>query len=307
MSLLKVNFACQYSFFLARLKLVTLVGRRHVFLESFFKLVSLGLVVGVLGAFAFLLIQIFVRGLEGLTLSFLLGFPSPSPDRAGVLPALIGSLVLVVVTILITTPLALATALYLEEYSPPPKLARLMEINLITLAGTPSILFGLLGLHFFVRQMGLGRSIIAAALTLALLVLPVVITVAREALRQVPIGVREGALALGASRWQVIINHLLPAATPAIFTGCFLAFARVIGETAPLLAIGAYAYIGFVPTSLFDSFTALPLAVFSWLNRPQEAFHVIAASAIILLLALVAILNGISWSIRYMCSLNSRG
>ncbi len=284
---------------------MTIINRPHLFFESLFKFVALSLLIGVLGVFAFLLIQIFVRGTEGITLSFLLGFPSPSPHRAGVLPALIGSLALVLLTIFIATPLALATALYLEEYSPPPQLARLMEINLITLAGTPSILFGLLGLHFFVRQMSLGRSILAAALTLSLLVLPVVITIAREALRQIPVGVREGALALGASRWQVITSHLLPAATPAIFTGCFLAFARVIGETAPLLAIGAYAYIGFVPTSLLDSFTALPLAVFSWLNRPQEAFHVIAASTIMLLLALVAILNGISWSIRYIYS--SRG
>lgn len=274
-------------------------GNGRPIAERVFLIVARGMIVVVSVIFALLFLHITFRGTQGMSLQLFLGFPSRSPEHAGILPALVGSIALLIGTVLISVPCAIGTAIFLEEYSPPPRLARLMELNLITLAGTPSILFGLLGLHFFVRQAGMGRSILAASLTLALLVLPVVITVAREAIRQVPVTIREAALALGATRWKTVIHHVLPAAMPAMVTGCFLAFARVIGETAPLLAIGAYAYIGFLPVSPSDSFTALPLQVFSWLNRPQESFHSLAASAIVILMAIVVVLNFVSWSVRY--------
>ena len=239
----------------------------------------------------YLSFQIVRTGLPMLSLNFITGYPSRTAALAGILPSIVGSIALLILTIVLAVPLALATAIYLEEYVRHGRITRFFELNLTTLAGTPSILFGLLGLHFFVRGAGLGRSILAASLTLSILVLPVLVTVAREALRQVPMSLREASWALGASRWQTIVSHVVPQALPNILTGCVLAFSRVFGETAPLLAIGVYAYVGFLPTSPNDSFTALPVQIFTWINRPQEEFRQIAAATILVLLSITVTMN----------------
>ncbi|MBI4511125.1 MAG: phosphate ABC transporter permease PstA [Deltaproteobacteria bacterium] len=229
---------------------------------------------------------------------FLTSFPSRHAVSAGILPALVGSAYLMVLTTVMAIPVGVAAALYLEEYARPSRLTSLIELNISTLAGVPSILYGLLGLEVFVRVLGLGRSVLAGAATLSLLLLPMVIMASREALRTVPRSLREASFALGADLWPTLLRVVLPMALPGVLTGIILSLARAIGETAPLITIGALTYVAFLPESLRDTFTALPIQIFNWVSRPQAEFHVNAAAGIVVLLALMLLLNGVAIWLR---------
>jgi len=231
------------------------------------------------------------EGLSWLNINFLSNFPSRFPHKAGVKSALFGSLWLISMTTLIAVPLGVATALYLEEYAPKKRFIRWIQINISNLAGMPSIVYGLLGLTIFVRFFDLDRSLWAGALTLSLLVLPVIIISSQEAIRAVPDAIRYAAYALGARPWQVIMGQILPAALPGIMTGFILAISRAIGESAPLIMVGALSYVAFVPESPSDPFTALPIQIFNWAGRPQADFHGLAGAGIIVLLIVLFTLN----------------
>jgi phosphate transport system permease protein len=233
-----------------------------------------------------------------LTWDFLTGLPSRKAEIAGILPALAGSAWLMGLTALIAIPVGLGAALYLEEYARPSRFTALIELNISTLAGVPSIIYGLLGLEVFVRVLGMGRSVLAGACTLALLLLPMIVTASREALRTVPPSLREASYALGADRWQTQRRVVLPMCMPGILTGVILSLARAIGETAPLITIGALTYVAVVPDSLGSPFTALPIQIFNWTSRPQAAFHVNAAAGIVVLVALMLLLNGVAIGLR---------
>jgi phosphate transport system permease protein len=237
-------------------------------------------------------------GWRALSWDFLTSYPSRRPEQAGILSALVGSFYILILVALIAFPLGVAAAIYLEEFAPKNRLTATIEINLSNLAAVPSIVYGLLGLGVFVRTFVLGRSLLAGALTLSLLVLPIIIIASREALRAVPPSIREAGLALGASHWQTVRLFVLPAALPGILTGTILALARAIGETAPLITIGALTYVAFTPKSLFDPFTVLPIQIFNWISRPQPAFHERAAAGIIVLLAVLLLFNSLAIFLR---------
>lgn len=227
---------------------------------------------------------------------FVTSYPSRSPELAGILPALAGSACLMLLTALMAIPLGLGGAIYLEEYARPGRLTSLIEINIANLAGVPSIIYGLLGLELFVRVMDLDRSLLAGAATLALLLLPMVLMASREALRTVPRSLREASFALGVDRWQTLRHVVLPLCLPGVLTGTILSLARAIGETAPLITIGALTYVAFLPDSVTSPFTALPIQVFNWISRPQPGFHVDAAAGIIVLLLFLLLMNaGAIW------------
>jgi phosphate transport system permease protein len=237
-------------------------------------------------------------GLGRLSWQFLTSYPSRRPADAGILPALAGSIYVIALTALLAIPFGVAAAIHLEEYERRGRFARLIEINIANLAGVPSIIYGLLGLGLFVRMLGMGRSVLAGASILALLILPVVILATREALRAVPKSLREGSYALGATKWQTIWRQVLPAAAPGILTGLILALSRAIGETAPLITIGALTYVPFVPSDVWSPFTVLPIQVFNWVSRPQAAFAENAAAGIVVLLALLLVMNGAAIVLR---------
>jgi len=238
-----------------------------------------------------LLFHVVREGIEWLDLDFLDSFPSRKPEQAGIKSALWGSVWLIGLTAMISIPLSLGSALYLEEYAPQNRWTRIIEINLANLAGMPSILYGLLGLAVFVRYFGLESSLWSGSLTLSLLVLPVVVIAAKGAIRSVPLSIREGAYALGARRWQVVFYQVLPSALPGIMTGIILALSRAMGETAPLIMVGALSYIAFLPEGPSDPFTVLPVQIYNWAARPQDDFHGLAAGGIIVLLVLLLTLN----------------
>ncbi|HEY8342720.1 MAG TPA: phosphate ABC transporter permease PstA [Calditerricola sp.] len=244
-----------------------------------------------IAALAVLIGAILRDGLPWLSWEFLTNFPSRLPEKAGIKSALFGSLWLMALTAPVAFVLGVATAIYLEEYAKPGRLTRLIQTNIHNLAGVPSIVFGILGLTLFVRGIGLGRSVLAGALTMALLVLPIIVVAAQEAIRAVPSSLRHASYALGATRWQTIRRVVLPAAFPSILTGTILAMSRAIGETAPLIMIGALTFIAFVPTSPLDAFTVLPIQIFNWVSRPQETFHHLAAAGIIVLLIVLLSMN----------------
>jgi phosphate transport system permease protein len=245
-----------------------------------------------------LLVDVFMDGAGRLSWQFLTSYPSRRASSAGLLPALVGSIFLIVLTAAMALPVGIAAAIFLEEYGGQGRWSRLIEINIANLAGVPSIIYGLLGLGLFVRALGLGRSLLAGAATLALLVLPVVILSTREALRTVPMSLREGAYALGATKWQTIWTQVLPMAMPGIMTGVILALSRGIGETAPLITIGALTYVPFLPTSVWSPFTVLPIQTFNWVSRPQVDFLQNAAGAIIVLLVLLLTMNAVAIWLR---------
>lgn len=245
-----------------------------------------------------LLIDIISDGASKLSFDFFTGYPSRKPENAGIFPALAGTFYLMILTALFAVPIGVAAAIYFEEYAGKGKLPRLLELNIANLAGIPSIIYGLLGLQLFVHIAKFERSLISGALTLSLLILPVIIIGTREALKQVPNGLREGSLALGATKWQTVWNHVLPNALPGIMTACILGLSRAIGEAAPLVCLGALTYVAFLPDSLFSAFTALPIQSFNWISRPQEAFHENAAGAVLVLLMLLLLLNSIAVTIR---------
>jgi len=242
-------------------------------------------------ALAALLWDVLKDGAQRLSWAFLTSYPSRFPSRAGILPALVGSIYLIGLTAGLGVPVGVAAALYLEEYGARRGMARVIEINISNLAAVPSIIYGLLGLGLFVRALRFERSLLAGAATLALLVLPVVILSTREALRAIPKSLREGSYALGATKWQTIWHQVLPVALPGILTGLILSMSRAIGETAPLITIGALTYVPFVPDSLWSPFTALPIQIFNWVSRPQIEFAHNAAAGIIVLLVVLLAMN----------------
>ena len=270
-------------------------GKRR---EYYFLALSLMVVSFALLVLAALILDICIDGAPRLSYSFITSFPSRFADRAGIYSALAGSLGLMALVLVFSLPLGVGAALYLEEYAKKNRFTMLIELNIANLAGVPSIIYGILGLEVFVRMAGFGRSLLAGGLTLSLLVLPIVIISSREALRQIPNSIREGALALGATKWQMVRMQVLPLAMPGIMTGCILAFSRAVGETAPLVTLGALTYVAFLPDSLLSPFTALPIQAFNWISRPQEAFHANAAAAIIVLLLILLVMNGIAVLIR---------
>lgn len=247
---------------------------------------------------AILLADILRDGLGRLSWDFLTGLPSRHAENAGIFPALAGTVWVIAVTTVLAVPMGIGAAVYLEEYGDRGWWARLIEINIANLAGVPSVIYGLLALGLFVRTLGFGRSVLAGAATLALLVLPVVILASREALRAVPPSLREASYALGATRWQTVWHQVLPVALPGMLTGTILALSRAIGETAPLLAIGALTYVPFAPDGIRSPFTALPIQVFNWMSRPQEAFLENAAAGIMVLLVLLLGMNGFAAWLR---------
>ncbi len=243
---------------------------------------------------AWLLITILIDGIGTLNWNFIDSFASRKAERAGIKAALAGTLWVMGVVAVFSFPLGVGAGIFLEEFSEDNWFTRLVEINISNLAGVPSIIYGLLGLAAFVRILGPitgGRSVLAGGLTLVLLILPVIIVSTREALRTVPDGIRAAGFALGATRWQVIWNHILPAAMPGILTGMILSLSRAIGETAPLLAIGAASFIAFTPNGLQSSFTALPIQIYDWVGRPKKEFHDLAASGIIVLMTVLLLMN----------------
>jgi phosphate transport system permease protein len=260
-----------------------------------FLLFSLAIGIVTLGA---LLVQVVVKGIEWVDLVLLLEPPSADPLIAGAEPAILATIYLGVLVILFSVPIGVGTAIYLEEYADRDRwYNRLLEVNIQNLAGVPSIVYGILGLAFLVRGLGLGRVLLAGAMILTLLVLPTVIIASREAIRAVPDTIRQGAYALGATKWQVVWRQVLPAAIPGIATGSILALSRALGETAPLLLVGALTYVAFNPTLLGD-FTALPVQIYQWVARPQEDFRVLAASGIVVLLVILLTLNAFAIWIR---------
>lgn len=265
---------------------------RNRFSERAFYGLALSAVLLPLLVLAILLLGVLDNASERLSIDFITRYPSRKPELAGILPGLVGSLYLMLLTAAIALPVGVGAAIHLEEYGNRSRLSRFIELNIANLAGVPSIVYGLLGLGLFVRALALGRSLLAGALTLALLVLPMVVMVAREALRTVPTGLREAAYALGATRFQAIRQVVLPMAYPGILTGAILALSRAIGETAPLVVVGALTYITFVPDGIDAPFTALPIQIFNWVSRPQRGFVVNAAAGIVMLLITMLILNG---------------
>jgi phosphate transport system permease protein len=260
-------------------------------LDLLFQAVAmLGLLVA-LAALGALIYDVWHDGAGRLSWDFITGFSSRRPEQAGIWHALMGSIYVIIVTAALAVPIGVAAAIYLEEYGTRSLFARIVEINITNLAAVPSIIYGLLGLGLFVRMLGLGRSVVAGGATLALLVLPVVILSTREALRAVPGSIREGSYALGATKWQTIWYQVLPMAMPGILTGLILALSRAIGETAPLITIGAVTFVTFAPDSIWSPFTVLPIQIFNWVSRPQAAFHANAAAGIIVLLVLLLTMN----------------
>lgn len=245
-----------------------------------------------------LLIDVFSRGLPWLDTQFLTGVPSRRPERAGLLPALVGSFQVGLFVALFSFPTGVAAAMYLTEYARDSWVNRLLQSNISNLAGVPSIIYGILGLALFVRLLGLGPTSLAAGLTMTLLILPVVIIASIEALKAVPDAQREGALALGATRWQMVSRSVFPAAAPGIMTGLILAMARALGEAAPLLLIGASVFVTFLPNPIEGSYTVLPIQVLQWATRPQADFQGISAAAIIVILALIFVLNALALLVR---------
>lgn len=251
---------------------------------------------------ALLIYQVSVLGFPWLDPQFLSSFPSRFPEKAGIKSALIGTLWLVSLTAAFAIPVGTLAAIYLEEYAKPNRLTEFININIANLAGVPSIVYGILGLAVFVRFFGFERSVLSGALTMSLLIMPVIIIAAKEAIRAVPSSLRQAAYAVGATRWQVVRAHVLPSAMPGILTGVILALSRAIGETAPLIMIGALTYVAFVPEGPMDEFTALPIQIFNWTSRPQQEFHELASAGIVVLLVVLLMMNAAAVYIRQRSS-----
>ncbi len=266
--------------------------------ERLFQFIAALVVLFALGVLVTLLAKTLLDGASRLGWDFLTSYPSRRAANAGILPALIGSFYLMILTAIISIPIGIGAAIYLEEFGKRNAVSSFIEINISNLAGVPSIIYGLLGLQVFVRFLQMERSLLAGACTLSLLALPVIITASRESLRSVPRSIREGSLALGATQWQTVQRQTLPIAFPSMLTGVILALSRVIGETAPIITIGAFAMVTQLPNNLFAEFTALPIQVFDWVSRPQKAFHENSAAAVIVLLALLLTMNAIAIWLR---------
>lgn len=281
--------------------------RNHLF--SVLGLVSLLVAILTLTA---LILDLFSDGSQRLSAGFFFSFPSRFADKAGILSAWVGTFLVMLVTAMAAIPAGVAAGLYLEEYAPKNWVTSLIEINITNLAGVPSIVYGLMALGLFVYQLGLGQSILSAGLTLALLILPIVIVSTREAIRSIPQQIREAAFAVGASKWQTVRDHVLPYSMGGILTGVIIGLSRAIGETAPLITIGALTFIAFLPTPpvamdfpfvsfswLMEPFTVLPIQMFNWISRPQKDFHLNAAGAGLVLITMTLAMNCLAIVVRY--------
>ena len=279
---------------------------RHLLGRAFVVLTALGAAVGIV-LLAILLVEVWRDGAHFLSLDFIQNGPSRRAERAGIGPALWGSIWVVGFTALWTFPVGVGAAIYLQEYARPGRITSLIQTNISNLAGVPSIVYGLLGLQLFVRGTigigpdlgGFGRTVMAGSLTLALLVLPIVIVASQEAIKAVPSSVRAASYGLGATRWQTVQHHVLPQALPGVMTGTILAISRAIGETAPLIAIGAVTYIQAGPSGPLSSFSAMPIQIFSWTSRPQAEFQELAATGILVLLVVLLSMNAIAVFLRH--------
>jgi phosphate transport system permease protein len=255
-------------------------------------------VVGIL-ALGIFLVDIIIKGIGRINWQFVSSLPSRLPAKAGILPALAGTLWVLVLTAILAIPVGIGAGIYLEEYAKKNRLNSILEVNITNLAGVPSIIYGLLGLEVFGRIMNMGGSLLAGSCTLALLILPIIVVATREALRAVPMSLREASYGIGASKWQTTWMQVLPAASGGVITGVILALSRAIGETAPLIVVGALAYVPFVPSSPSDEFTVLPIQIFNWVSRPQKGFVVNSAAAIIILLLVTFVMNAIAVYLRH--------
>lgn len=263
--------------------------RNNIFKISGFVATFIGLII-----LAYFILDIFNDGFDRIDFDFLTNYPSRKAEKAGILPAWVGTVWILFLTILTSIPIGIAAGIYFEEYAPKNRWTNVLEINIANLAGVPSIIYGLLGLDIFVRILGLGGSLLSGAFTLSLLILPIIIVSTREALKAVPNSLREASFGLGATKWQTIWLQILPASLGGILTGSILALSRAIGETAPLIVIGALAYVPFIPEGSLDEFTVLPMQIFNWTTRPQHEFLINAAAAIIVLLSITFIMNGVA-------------
>ena len=268
--------------------------RKNKYKDQSFKILGMLFTLFGISILAILICNILQLGFTRINWDFLTSLPSRKPEQAGVYTAIIGTLDLMLLTIIFAIPIGVGAGIYLEEYSKKSRLSSLLEINISNLAGVPSIIYGLLGLGIFVRFFNFGGSILAGSLTLSLLILPIIIVATREAIKAVPPSIKEASFALGASKWQTIQNVVLPSSFGGIITGIILSLSRAIGETAPLIVVGAMAYVPFVPHSLFDTFSVLPMQIFNWTTRPQQGFAIAASAAIIILLLITFIMNGIA-------------
>jgi phosphate transport system permease protein len=268
---------------------------------AFTVLVTVAALIGII-VLVVLLVDVTRDGSSMLSLNFLTSFPSQIfPENGGIYPALIGSLWLLGLTALISVPLGLGAAVYLEEYAQDTRINRIVEVNISNLAGVPSVIYGLLGLGIFVQLLAPvtgGTSVLTGALTLSLLILPIIIVATREALRSIPASIREGGYALGATKWEVIRSHLLPMALPGALTGIILALSRAIGEAAPILVVGVSLYQTYVTTSPFDGYMALPTQIYDWISRPQQVFQDSAAAGIVVIMVVLLLANSIAIVVR---------
>jgi len=266
--------------------------------DKVFKYIALSVTVFALGVLVVLLIDIFSKGIARINWGFFRNLPSRHAEKSGIMTALAGMLSLLFFTVIIALPIGILAGIYLQEYGKKNRLAKFIEINISNLAGVPSVIYGILGLTLFVRILKLGNSLIAGALTLSLLILPIIIVATREAIRAVPDSLREASYGMGATKWQTTNKIVFPSSLGGILTGIILAVSRAIGETAPLLVIGALVYVPFIPEGPKDQFTTLPIQIFNWTSRPQAAFIVNAAAGIIVLLLITFLLNGLAIYIR---------
>ena len=287
------------------------LSRRKNF-DKLFVVLGLLIMMGCLGVLALLFLDLVRDGASRFGWDFLSQFPSRKAERAGILSAFVGTWMIMLVTAVVSLPVGVAAGIYLEEYAPKNWFTGIIEINVTNLAGVPSIVYGLLALGLFVYQFGFGQSVLSAGLTLALLILPIIIVGTRESLRAVPKAIREAAYGLGATRWEVTKDHVLPYSTGGILTGLILGLSRAIGETAPIITIGALSFIAFLPNSpisgefpflnwewLWSEFTAMPIQIFNWVSRPDQAFQQNAAAAAAILLGMTLAMNAIAIYIRY--------
>jgi len=245
-----------------------------------------------------LLSDILIKGLSRINLSFFTSYPSRFAEQSGILSALVGSLYLIGLTIVIAVPIGIGAALYLECFAKPGRISRLIQLNIANLAGVPSIVYGMLGLSVFVRALNLGRSLLSGALTMSLLILPILIVASREAIHDVPKSIIAGSYATGATKLQTILKMILPYSFPRILTGVILAISRAAGETAPLLLIGAFSFIRFLPENIMDAFTVMPIQIYVWAGKPQTDFREVTSAAILVLMVALLLINGLAIFLR---------
>jgi phosphate transport system permease protein len=267
-------------------------------IDNAFKYAGMFFTLSALAILGIFLVNIASEGLARIDWEFLTSLPSRKAEKSGILTAWTGTAWILGLTAIISIPFGISAGIYLEEYGKKNRLASIVEVNIANLAGVPSIIYGLLGLEIFVRILGFGGSLLAGSFTLALLILPIIIVATREALKAVPKTLREASYGIGATKWQTIWHQVLPASAGGILTGIILALSRAVGETAPLIVIGALAYVPFVPTSPMSEFTVMPMQIFNWVSRPQHEFLVNGAAAIIILLVITFIMNGIAIYLR---------